>query len=60
MVDMCVVCIHIFSKLLDMVSGKPSPDECSDGAQPYNKAKNRYENKLPCLSIFGFYMSHGN
>eukprot|EP00731_Ephydatia_muelleri_P019017 Em0011g1057a len=33
--------------LLDMVSGKPSPDECSDGAQPYNKAKNRYENKLP-------------
>ena len=59
MVDMCV-CIHIFSKLLDMVSGKPSPDECSDGAQPYNKAKNRYENKLPCLSIFGFHMSHGN
>ena len=53
MVDMCV-CIHILSKLLDMVSRRPSPDECSDGAQPYNKAKNRYENKLPCLSIFGF------
>ncbi|KAL5486487.1 hypothetical protein EMCRGX_G018974 [Ephydatia muelleri] len=33
--------------LLDMVSRRPSPDECSDGAQPYNKAKNRYQNKLP-------------
>eukprot|EP00731_Ephydatia_muelleri_P025777 Em0017g860a len=33
--------------LLDMVSRKPSPGECSDGEQPYNKAKNRYENWLP-------------
>ena len=48
-VGLSCVCIDVLSKLLDMVSGKPSPDECSDGAQPYNKAENRLENKLSCL-----------
>ena len=41
--------IHLCFKLLDMASLKTTPDECTDGDQPYSRAKNCYENMLLCM-----------
>ena len=41
------------------MSRKPTPGECSYGEEPFNRAKNRYGNKLPCMSIYGISCGSG-
>lgn len=44
-----VICSSLSVQLLEQVSRKPEEEDCSDAVEHFNRNKNRYPDRLPCM-----------